>query len=76
MLAVPAGDRVRRQVGRGLHVRADGGGEAAAEIFSKPDLLLSAMCGVTGDGAASGGSAEHGGVEYDPRNRERGAFPQ
>jgi len=74
--ALQARDRGRTQVGGGLHVRADRRCKAAAEVGSAKDLFLSAVRGVAGDGAAAGGRAEHGGLGYDPRPGELGAFAE
>jgi hypothetical protein len=71
-----ARNRGRAQVGGGVHVRADGGGEAAAEVGGAEDLFLSAMRGVAGDGDAAGGRAQPGGLGYDPRLSELGAFAE
>lgn len=70
--ALQAGDSNRGQVGGGLYVRADSGGETAAEVGSEPDLFLSAMRSVAGHGLASRRGAEYGGLGHDSRSGERG----
>lgn len=71
LFAVPAGDGSGRQVGCGVHVRADRRSEAETEIVGEPDLLLSTMRGVAGHGTPSGRCTEYGRVGYDPRTGQR-----
>jgi hypothetical protein len=76
MLAVSAGNRDRRQVGCGLHVRANGRREAAAKVLGQPHFVLSAVRRIPGDGDASRGRAEYGGLADDPRSCEHGAIAE
>ena len=57
----------RPEIRCGVHVRPDGGNQAAAKIGGPADLLLPTMLGLAGYGPAARGCAELGGMEHDPR---------
>ena len=74
--ALQSRDRGRTQVGCCIHVCPDRGSETAAKISREADLFLPPVFSLSGDGASSGGRAQHCGVEDDSRTGWRRPGPE
>jgi hypothetical protein len=74
--ALQSRDRARTQVGCCIHVCPDRGSETAAKISSQANLFLPTVFSFSGDGASSGGRAQHCGVEDDSRTGRSRSIPE